>query len=357
MKPVDISEPAVSGGYMFKKELSSDKGDNVIALNSGLNLSVIEPRPEEIMIGQTKWLKDYLNNFESALYNNNGDYTSFIDVPSMADNFLMVEFFKNVDGFRASTYFYKDRNARIIAGPVWDYNLSLGNADYNYGWTPERWYHEDENSWSFYWFDELLSRPDFWDQIRTRWAELRGRILEYNHINLLIDNMVSELEEAQVRHFSKWAILGIYTWPNPGYPESGEWGFPSPTTGAPTTWNGEIDYVKEFVNNRLLWMDSQLDYQPNSVYPDAVSKTAILQAYPNPCSSTTRIKYTLSQPGKVVLKIYNINGQGIRTIQDEFRYSGEYINTIDTQNFENGVYIIRLQIEDRVETLKLIIKK
>jgi spore coat protein CotH len=165
LKPEDINEPEISGGYMFKKELSSDKGDHVIKLNSGLNLSVIEPKPEDILPAQSTWLKNYLNSFETALYGNNAAYTDFLDVQSLADNFLMVEFLKNVDGLRASTYFYKDRGDKIVCGPVWDYNLSLGNADYNYGWTAERWYHVDEKSWPFYWFDELLSRDSFWNQI------------------------------------------------------------------------------------------------------------------------------------------------------------------------------------------------
>ena len=43
---------------------------------------------------------------------------------------------KNIDGFRLSTYFYKDRNGKITMGPVWDYNLSLGNADYINGNVP-----------------------------------------------------------------------------------------------------------------------------------------------------------------------------------------------------------------------------
>jgi hypothetical protein len=354
LTPFDIAEPWVSGGYMFKKELSSDVGDNVITLSSGLVLSVVEPKPENILSTQTKWLTDYLNTFEAALFRNVGDYHTFIDVQSMVDNFIMVELTKNVDGFRASTYFYKDRAGKITAGPVWDYNLSLGNADYNYGWTPERWYHEDESAW-FYWFDKLLTKADFWDLIRARWAELRGSVLELNRINLMIDSMVSELDEAQTRHFTKWNILGHYTWPNPGYPQSGEWGFPSPTSGAPTTWTGEIDIVKDFVRERLVWMDIKLDYQPNLVYQGTTTYYSGLQIYPNPCYASARIEYKLSKPGQVIITMYNLNGQEIKMLQTEHPDPGMHFQMLDVRDVQNGIYLVKFQIEDRIETLKLIV--
>jgi hypothetical protein len=40
---------------------------------------------------------------------------------------------RNVDGYRLSSYFNKDRNSKnskIIAGPVWDYDLAFRNANY-----------------------------------------------------------------------------------------------------------------------------------------------------------------------------------------------------------------------------------
>ena len=116
-------------------------------MSRGLELIITEPKNDSILPEQTSWLINHLNEFENVLYSG-GDYSAYIDLPSFVDNFLIVELTKNIDGYRLSTYFHKDRNGKIVAAPVWDYNLSLGNADYNYGWTGEGWYWPIIQSWT-----------------------------------------------------------------------------------------------------------------------------------------------------------------------------------------------------------------
>jgi len=61
----------------------------------------------------------------------------------------------------------------------------------------------------------------------------------------------------------RWPILGIYVWPNPGFPESGseQWlppgAFDPPKTGGPTTYAEEIEFMKNFIEDRLQWLDEQ----------------------------------------------------------------------------------------------------
>ena len=254
--PEENSEPEITGGYIFKRDRVDD-GNVSILLNTGLELVITEPGEDSISISQKNWLKNYLNNFESALYNSNGNYRDYIDVLTFVDNFLIVEFTKNIDGYRLSTYFYKDRNEKIKAGPVWDYNLSLGNADYNNGWTAEGWYYPLIWEMDVYWFDDLLNDPEFNNLCATRWQELRQNTLNIPHIFSLIDDWTELLNESQERNFSRWPILGLYIWPNPGYPESGSFGYSSPTSGAPERWSGEIEYLKDFISERVQWMDEQ----------------------------------------------------------------------------------------------------
>lgn len=256
MSPQDISGPAVSGGYIFKKD-KTNPGDNIISLDRGVELIITEPKNEDIVSQQTAWLRNYLNDFDQTLING-GDYSPFIDVPSFVDNFLMVEFAKNIDGLRLSTYFYKDREGKIIAGPVWDYNLALGNADYNDGWTAIGWYYP-LIEWDNNWWEELLKDQVFYSACIERWKELRLDILNEDQIFNLIDDWQILLEESQARNFEKFPTLGTYVWPNPGYPESGSYGYTSPTTGAPTTWEGEVHYLKNFISERLKWIDEQYD--------------------------------------------------------------------------------------------------
>ncbi len=276
--PEDHTEPNISGGYIFSRD-RIDGGESFITTNRGLELKINEPDEDEITATQKNWLKSYIDTFESALYNNYGDYNDYIDVLSFVDNFLLVEFAKNIDGYRLSTFFYKDRNDKIIAGPAWDYNLSFGNADYNYGWDPQGWYWNignigkvtKENRWDFsYWFTELLTKPEFNTLCKERWLELRQN--EYNkpYIFNLIDKYVATLNESRVRNFLQWPILGEYVWPNPGFPESGSYGFDSPTTGGPTSWPEEIEFLKYFIENRLHWIDDELGVEITELTLDII---------------------------------------------------------------------------------------
>jgi len=266
--PEENSEPGITGGYIFKRDRVDD-GDVAIRLNNtGLEFVITEPGADDISSSQKNWLEKYLNDFESALYNSNGNYGDYIDVLTFADNFLIVEFTKNIDGYRLSTYFYKDRNEKIKAGPVWDYNLSLGNADYNDGWTAEGWYYPLIWEMDVYWFGDLINDPEFNNLCATRWQELRQNTLNIPHIFSLIDDWTELLNESQERNFSRWLILGLYIWPNPGYPESGSYGYPSPTSGAPESWRGEIEYLKDFISGRAQWMDEQFGVKFSELHLD-----------------------------------------------------------------------------------------
>ena len=269
MLPGDLAEPEISGGYIFKKD-KDDFGDNIIKLARGLELIIIEPPKDEIVPAQTNWLRNHLNNFENALYSA-GNYGSYIDVQSFVDNFLLVELTKNIDGLRLSTYFYKDRNDKIDAGPVWDYNFSFGNADYNDGWTPVGWYYPII-SWDNNWCLELIKDPVFYDLCVDRWKGLRQNQFNISHIFLMIDEWTTLLEEAQERNFTLYPILGTYVWPNPGFPESGSYGFNAPTNGGAVTWEEEIEFMKDFIRGRLQWIDEQFNLELVDLTVDIIEK-------------------------------------------------------------------------------------
>ncbi len=97
--------------------------------------------------GQKTYIKNKITAFENALHGSKYldpyvGYKTFIDVSSFVDYFIMVELSKNTDGYRLSTFLHKDRDGkdpRIHMGPIWDYDLAFGNANYydsfnTYGW-------------------------------------------------------------------------------------------------------------------------------------------------------------------------------------------------------------------------------
>lgn len=81
------------------------------------------------------------------------------------------------------------------------------------------------------------------------------------------------------------------------------------------------------------------------------------QNYPNPFNPTTTIRYSLSEPGRVTLSIFNVMGQKVDTIIDESKTSGAYQITWDARNFASGVYYYQLKVSDQVITKKMTLIK
>ncbi len=174
LEPSDNAEPQITGGYIVKKD-KLDSGDLTFRTSYGQSLIYLEPDRTEITQPQQNWIKSYLNEFESVLYGTNftdpvNGYAGYIDVDSFIDHHIIVELAKNIDGFRLSTYMFKDRGGRLNMGPVWDYNLSLGNADYLQGWIPDGWYYSQLSNTEYPWWRRLFEDP----HVRLRYADTRS---------------------------------------------------------------------------------------------------------------------------------------------------------------------------------------
>ena len=214
------------------------------------------PSPEKISKEQKIYIQSYINSFEEALLSNDFSdtktgYQQFIDVDSFVDFFLLNELSHNPDAYRLSTYMHKKRNGKLKMGPIWDFNIAFGNVNYCKG--------EDVNNWIFkyndycpddfwlvpFWWSKLLNDPYFANKVKSRWQELRQNELSDKLIFGKIDLLISELEtsDAIKRNFERWPILGQWIWPN---------------SYVGTTYESEINYLKNWLSQRLTWMDSNI---------------------------------------------------------------------------------------------------
>jgi hypothetical protein len=247
LEPSDNTEPEITGGYIVKKD-KLDSGDLTFNTSRGLTLIHLEPDRTEITQEQMNWIRNYLNEFEAVLYGPNftdpiDGYAKYIDIDSFIDHHIIVELTKNIDGFRLSTYMFKDRGDKLNMGPVWDYNLSLGNADYLEGWIPTGWYYDLLSDGDYPWWRRLFQDPEFQLRYADRWFVLRRSLFDTDLLLQDIDDIVKLLDEAQVRNFNRWNILGTYVWPN--------WFIAQ-------TYQEEIDWMKGWLEQRLNWMDSKI---------------------------------------------------------------------------------------------------
>jgi hypothetical protein len=163
----------VTGGYLWHKDKTDPDDTQSFRTVSGQTFLYEDPAGTELDTAQKAWLTGYVNQFETALYGSKftdptEGYAKYINVRSFIDNWIMVEMAKNIDGFRLSTYYYKDKNGLMTMGPVWDYNLSMGNANYNGGNSPTGWYHDNISSFDYTYFDRLTQYQNFMAAIAAR---------------------------------------------------------------------------------------------------------------------------------------------------------------------------------------------
>ena len=93
--------------------------------------------------------------------------------------------------------------------------------------------------------------------------------------------------------------------------------------------------------------------------PSLPGQTALLDNYPNPFNSRTRIAYRLAAPGPVRLSIYNALGQPVRTLVDGSQAAGEHRVGWDARDgrgaaVSSGVYVTRLEYPGGVQTRRLL---
>jgi hypothetical protein len=264
----DNQEPNITGGYIFKKDHTDEdiqggfgtflsgmmRGKEQGFISShGNHFFYVEPKGTEITAPQRVWLSRFINTFEKALYGDHftdpkTGYPAFIDTDSFIDHHFLVEATKNIDGFRFSTFYYKDRGGKLCMGPIWDWNLAFGNASGREGYFPEGWYWEQLDDQQYCWFRRLFEDPDFAQKYVDRWGELRRKQFAPTNILARVDQMATLLNEAQARNFRRWRVLGRNINPNAFVGE---------------TFAEEIDWMKDWIEKRLLWIDHQFLQAPS----------------------------------------------------------------------------------------------
>jgi hypothetical protein len=369
---IDSSGDNLTGGYIIKidKTAGEDFGgwtSNFPVIGSNMNIvyQYHYPRPDKITQEQQAYIKNVVYKFESVMssaqYNDTSiGYPKIIDVDSFVDQFIINELSKNVDSYRLSSFLYKDKdskNPKLFAGPVWDFSLAYGNADYFDGWlttnlmldflTSDKWFLQNDPNQVPFWWIKLSNDDYFMNKVRSRWNKLRENILSLEKINNFIDSLSQYLNEAQQRNFEKWKILGTYVWPNP----YDEW-----TLG---TYTEQIEYLKNWISSRVTWID-WLASTTSVIGKNNLANTFSLdQNYPNPFNPATNIGFQITDFGLVTLKIFDVLGREVVELINEMKQPGQYHFTFSAMNYQlsGGVYFYQLIEGNNVSTKKMLYLK
>ncbi len=84
---------------------------------------------------------------------------------------------------------------------------------------------------------------------------------------------------------------------------------------------------------------------------------ALMQNYPNPFNPSTVISYALPQNSMVKLQVYNILGQQVKTLFDGFQKAGIHKVNFNAKNLTSGIYFYRLEADNFVQTMKMMLIK
>ena len=114
-----------------------------------------------------------------------------------------------------------------------------------------------------------------------------------------------------------------------------------------------------------LWIDGfifDLGFVAVDDEPPALMKPALGQNVPNPFNPSTRIEFTLTEPGPVRLTVYDASGGRLRILIDKRRAAGEYSvvwNGRDDAGRRqvSGVYFYRLEVGDTRLERKMVMLK
>ncbi|MGB0840492.1 MAG: T9SS type A sorting domain-containing protein, partial [Chitinophagales bacterium] len=218
------------------------------------------------------------------------------------------------------------KGGKFTCGPMWDFNLSYGNADYCDAYKTIGWQYNFadicENRFDVMppnWWARLLEDKAFADSLKCRWIDLRSTILSTNAINHWIDNTALYLAEAQERNFTKWPILGEYV----------NWNH-----FIGNTFQEEVDRLKWWFKIRSEYLDVKL---PGSCVNDPPpeledSPEEEITLYPNPTSDFLLSNSPIEANADI--QILSLEGK-----QVEFKVLD---NKIDLSHLPQGLYLVRV---------------
>jgi hypothetical protein len=259
LKKSDTDSTAVTGGYLM--EVDYWRGEDYCrTTNRGARLCFASPETlrEKDWAEQKAYIDGYIDATEAALYGPqftdpvNG-YAAYIDVGSAVDFYLIHEFFKNVDSnFFSSVFLYKNRGGKLSFGPVWDFDISAGNAQWaRFGFydgsDPTGWHTRKQDTRTAdrgtNWYVRLFLDPAFDQKVRARWDQLRAAgvvdgLFDY------IDKRAAWFSQVQALNFERWPVLDTVLTPDL-----------SPVRGP---YSVHVDAMKAWLRQRLAWMDKQL---------------------------------------------------------------------------------------------------
>lgn len=234
----------LTGGYITKADKTTGGDEEIFWLQSyvGWTGFIHEvPKPEDATVAQNNYIQAQFTGLESAAQSEDNSietgYPSIIDIPTFIDYMIINEFSSNVDAYQISTFFHKDRGGKLRAGPVWDFNLSLGLDVFGERSKTDVWqFSNGDNEGPRFWTD-LFNEDTYKCHLARRWSELtqEGQPLHYDSVEAYIDETMEYIHDAAVRNGERWGDIEL----DPDF-------------------EGHVEAMKTWIQERMGWIDANI---------------------------------------------------------------------------------------------------
>ncbi len=239
----DTRGAGLAGGYLFKLDHIRPHEEHFSA--GGMTFSHVYPKRDNLTAAHREWIQSYVDGFAKALYGRafrdaGRGYAKYIDVDSWIDHHMLNVLTMNVDGLRLSTYLFKERFGRLAMGPIWDLDRTIDSTDKRdddpIGWKGAN---DATDYFAYGWWKRLFEDPDFMQRWIDRWAELREEQFSVKNMHDILDRAADKLTVVARRNFKKYPTI-------------------EPSGG----WKTEIERMKEWLEERVGWIDRQFPEPP-----------------------------------------------------------------------------------------------
>jgi subtilisin-like proprotein convertase family protein len=348
----------VTGGYIIKIDYY-DATNSWLSNYSpigfpGLDIHFVYyyPKASDIVPAQKTYIQNYIDQLETALYGLNFDdptfgYRRFLHTESFIDYFIINELTRNVDGFKKSRFFWKDKDhpdgtyRKLHAGPVWDFDWSqkdmwAGSEDgseFMYGQVDQ-----DVNACG--WYIRLLQDTLFANELRCRYDDFRRNILSLPYLHAKIDSVANVVNESQDWHYLTWGHMGVAT-------GTGEVQAPA------QSYTEEVQRLKDWYTRRIEWLDIHM---PGTLNGCSMTNTNELtfnhvDIYPNPFNSQLIIDLGEECSEETTVTLSDSKGRIISSVMAPLHTKIIEINQLD--GAAAGIYFVKISDGKRVKLVKV----
>lgn len=236
----------VTGGYLIEKDLYSyyEQEECGFITNTGKLFTINSPG--HASKEQVTYIRNYVQMIEDMIMAHDTDYQNYIDLDSFVKRFLVDEISLNCDSNITSMFFYKDKNDDVLyAGPVWDYDGSMGEI--NSGWMEGRCVDYKESTIRSFrneddtlgWYESLYEDEIFYEKMREI----------YQQTLPAFEQILEERIDQYAEKIRASAQMDAVRWQNEDTVDD----YP----GHYQSFDNNVRYLKYFLSNRLNYLNER----------------------------------------------------------------------------------------------------